>query len=117
VLIVIAIVLLFVLPDPWNVVAFVAGVALGLGELFAWSRTVRDRRKAVGPQTLIGKTAVVVSPLRPTGRVQIDAETWEARSERGGRVGDEVEIVGLRGLQLLVTPVGERPRPASTRRE
>jgi membrane protein implicated in regulation of membrane protease activity len=117
VLIVIAIVLLFVLPDPWNVVAFVAGVALGLGELFAWSRTVRDRRKAVGPQTLIGKTAVVVSPLRPTGRVQIDAETWEARSERGGRVGDEVEIVGLRGLQLLVTPVGERPGPASTRRE
>jgi membrane protein implicated in regulation of membrane protease activity len=112
VLIIIAIVLLFVLPDPWDVVVFVVGVALGIGELFVWSRTVRGNRKVVGAQTLIGKTAVVVSPLAPTGRVRIDAETWEARSERGAAVGDVVEIVGMRGLQLLVAPVGERPRAA-----
>ena len=117
VLIVIAIVLLFVLPDPWNVVVFVIGVGLGIGEFFAWNRTVRGRRKVVGPQTLIGQTAVVISPLAPTGRVRIEAETWEARSEAGAAVGDVVEVVGLRGLQLQVTPVGERPRPVATPRE
>ena len=116
-LIIIAIVLLFVLPDPWDVIVFVVGVALGIGELFLWQRTVRGRRKVVGAQTLIGKTAVVISRLEPTGRVRIDAETWDARSENGAAVGDVVEIVGLRGLQLLVTPVGERPRPAATQRE
>jgi membrane protein implicated in regulation of membrane protease activity len=117
VLIIIAIVLLFVLPDPWDVVVFVVGVALGVGELFVWQRTVRGHRKVVGAQTLIGKTAVVIAPLEPTGRVRLDAETWEARSERRAAVGDVVEIVGLRGLQLLVAPVGERPRPTATRRE
>ncbi|MFL5929307.1 MAG: NfeD family protein [Gaiellaceae bacterium] len=116
-LIIIAIVLLFVLPGPWNVVVFVVGVALGIGELFAWQRSVRGRRKAVGAQTLIGKTAVVTSALAPTGRVRIDAETWDAQSEDRASVGDVVEIVGLRGLQLLVTPVAERPRPAPTQRE
>jgi membrane protein implicated in regulation of membrane protease activity len=107
VLIIVAIVLLFVLPDPWDVVVFVIGVGLGIGELFAWNRTVRGHKKVVGPQTLVGQKAVVISPLEPTGRVRIEAETWEARSEAGAAVGDVVEVVGLHGLQLQVTPVGE----------
>ena len=116
-LIIIAIVLLFVLPDPWNVVVFVAGVALGIGELFVWASTVRGRRKVVGAQAMIGRTAVVVSPLRPTGRVRVDAETWEARSEQNAGVGDVVEIIGLRGLQLLVTPAGDGQSPVATQGE
>ena len=116
-LIVIAIVLLFVLPDPWDVIVFVVGVALGIGELFVWASTVRGRRKVVGAQAMIGRTAVVVSPLRPTGRVRVDAETWEARSEQNAGVGDVVEIIGLRGLQLLVTPAGEAQSSVATQGE
>ena len=116
-LILLAIVLLFILPDPWDVVGFTVALVLAIGELFFWQRTVRDRRRVVGAETLIGRQAVVVEPCRPNGRVRIDAETWSAQSERAAATGDLVEVVGRRGLRLLVTPVSPRARTAVTLRE
>ena len=67
-LIIVAFALLLFLPSPWNLVAFGVAGLLGIGELFFWNRTVRDRRKQVGAGTLIGRTATVVSPFLPRGR-------------------------------------------------
>jgi membrane protein implicated in regulation of membrane protease activity len=50
VLIIAAFVLLLFVPSPWNLVAFLITVALGIVELLAWNRTVRHRKKAVGAQ-------------------------------------------------------------------
>jgi len=105
VLIILGFVLLFVLPSPWNFVALGAGILLGFGELAFWNRTVRARRRVVGPQTLIGRDAVVSTPCAPDGQVRIDGELWEARCDAGAAVGDTVRIVGREGLTLLVEPV------------
>jgi membrane protein implicated in regulation of membrane protease activity len=105
VLILVAIALLLILPAPWDFVGFGVAFALGLVEIFFWHRTVRGRKRVVGAQTLIGRQAVVVSACRPTGRVRIGAETWSAESEREAAAGAVVEIIGVRGLLLLVTPV------------
>ena len=116
-LILLAIVLLLVLPHPWNVIGAAVAVVLGIGELAFWNRTVRGRRRVVGAETLIGREAVVVEPCTPEGRVRIDAETWAALCEEGASTGATVQVVGRRGLQLLVTPIAAARTPAVTRKE
>ena len=64
-LIVLAFVLLIFLPTPWNLWCFAAGLVLGIGELFFWNRTVKNRRPATGAQTLIGAEGVALSVCRP----------------------------------------------------
>jgi membrane protein implicated in regulation of membrane protease activity len=98
----VALVLLFVLPSPWNVVGFAAGLACFAGEVVFWHRTVHGRRAAVGAQTLIGEVGVVVSSCRPTGQVRLLGEIWSARCDAGADPGDAVEVVGRRELTLVV---------------
>jgi membrane-bound serine protease (ClpP class) len=101
-LFIVAVVLLLVLPDPWNLFGFTASLVLGLGEVYLWNRTVRGRRAAVGVDTLIGSKAKVVSPCRPDGQVQLSGEIWEARCAAGADPGETVRVVGRRGLTLVV---------------
>jgi membrane protein implicated in regulation of membrane protease activity len=108
VLIFLAIALLFVLPEPWNWVGCLATVALWVGELFIWNRTVRSRRKAVGSQTLIGRTAVVSATCDPEGQVRLEGEIWHARSAGPAAVGEQVRVVGREGLTLLVEPASRQ---------
>ena len=104
-LIVLAVVLLLVLDGPWNWIAFIVITLLWFVELYGWNRTVRNRRRAVGVETLIGETAVVTEPCRPVGQVRLQGETWEARCQAGAGTGDEVRVIGRDGLTLVVEPV------------
>src|SRR5262245_15857892 len=101
-LLIVALVLVFVLPSPWNLVGLVSGLILFIGELFVWHSTVRGHRKVVGAQTLLGKPATVVSPCRPDGQVRVVGEIWAARCASGADVGDTVTIVNRDGLRLDV---------------
>jgi membrane protein implicated in regulation of membrane protease activity len=102
-LILLAILLLIVLPSPWNVVAFVAIAALWIAELLFWRHKVKDYKKVVGAHTLIGRTAEVVAPCRPIGQVRFDGELWSARCPTGADVGEKVRITGRTRLTLEVT--------------
>jgi membrane-bound serine protease (ClpP class) len=104
-LLVVAVVLFFLLPDPWNVFAAAVFAVLGIVELFLWNRTVRGRRKVVGAQTLVGKTAEVRVACRPRGQVFVAGELWEAECAAGADVGTSVRIRRVRGLTLVVDPV------------
>jgi membrane protein implicated in regulation of membrane protease activity len=105
VLIILAFILLFLLPSPWNLVGFLIALPLWFIELLAWNRTVKHRRRVVGAQTLIGKDATVTEPCRPTGQVRLNGEIWEARCEAGADPGDTVRVVGRGDLTLVVEPV------------
>jgi membrane protein implicated in regulation of membrane protease activity len=105
-LIIVAIVLLIVLPSPWNVVGFGVGLALGIVEIFGWNQTVKRRQRVVGAQTLIGRDAVVVAACRPDGQVRIDGELWAAHCDGGASPGDPVRIVSRNKLVLTVEPEG-----------
>ena len=112
VLIFLAVALLLVLPSPWNLVGFLVVIPLWVLELFGWNRKVKDRRKAVGAETLIGREAVVSQPCRPTGQVRLNGEIWEARCVAGVSPGDRVRVVGRDGLTLVVEPLhADAPAP------
>ncbi len=103
-LIILAFILLFLLPSPWNLIGFFVAIPLWFVELLAWNRTVKHRRRAVGVQTLIGKDATVTEPCRPSGQVRLDGEIWEARCDAGADPGDTVRVVGRDDLTLVVEP-------------
>jgi membrane-bound serine protease (ClpP class) len=105
VLLVLAVILLLILPEPWAWIAFLVTAVLGIGELFLWNRTTRRYRRAVGPETLIGREAVVVTECRPDGQVRIDGEIWAARCEDGASPGETVRVLGRNRLRLQVARV------------
>jgi membrane-bound serine protease (ClpP class) len=83
----------------------VAAAAVEVGEAFLWIRFSRRGRVKMGPETLVGETAEVVTPCRPSGQVKVQGELWQARCEEGADVGERVRIRALDGLTLVV----ERP--------
>ena len=103
-LIVVALILLFVLPHPWNVIVAAVIAVAWLGELYLWNRTVRGRRRVVGAQTLVGMIGEVREACRPKGQVFVNGELWEARCEEGADPGTRVKVVAINGLTLDVRP-------------
>lgn len=100
---IVAFVLLLLLPSPWNLVGFVLSLVVFLGELVFWNRTVRHRRVQAGAETLIGKTATVVSTCRPDGQVHLLGEIWEAYCAEGADRGENVVVTDRDELRLVVT--------------
>jgi membrane-bound serine protease (ClpP class) len=105
VFILVGLVLLLLLPSPWNIVAFVACFLFSIGEVLFWNRTVRRRRAETGADTLIGKRGLVVSECRPGGQVRVDGEIWDARCDAGADRGEAVLVTGRSGLSLDVEPI------------
>jgi membrane protein implicated in regulation of membrane protease activity len=67
-----------------------------------------DRTPLIGPEHLIGQSAVVEEALEPSGIVRAKGERW--RGEALGApapVGRRVRIVAVRGLTLLVSTEAE----------
>ena len=65
---------------------------------------VRKQPVEVGTTTFVGANGVV----RRDGLVFVNGELWQARSETGEplRTGDEVNVEGVEGMELIVRPRG-----------
>jgi membrane-bound serine protease (ClpP class) len=90
--------------------ATAVGAGLGFGAIsfgLAWIALKARRGKVLtGPQAMIGGTAIVRTPLDPTGQVEIRGELWQA-STRGHlslAVGSAVSVRSVEGLVLIVEP-------------
>ena len=103
-LLITGLVLLFLLPSPWNVIVLLACLLLWLAEVFAIWRLVRRKQVQAGAETLIGRTATVIAPCKPLGQVRFsgESEIWRARCAEGAEVGEMVRVVGLDEITLIV---------------
>ena len=95
---------LTVLPSPWGWVAVVGAAAIDVAETAFFVRWSKRRRAAVGAETLVGRSAVVVRALAPQGQVKLDGEVWQARASVDLLPGDEVVVTAIEGLVLAVEP-------------
>jgi membrane protein implicated in regulation of membrane protease activity len=95
---------LTVIPSPWGWVAVTGAALVDVAETVFFVRWSKRRRAAVGLETLVGRTAVVVRALSPRGQVKLDGEVWEARAEYDLLPGDEVVVRSVDGLVLVVEP-------------
>jgi membrane protein implicated in regulation of membrane protease activity len=102
VLLALAIVGLFVLPDPWGVIAVVAAAVIEVGEVLFWIRFLRRYPVTTGAEGLVGERGEVLVRCAPLGRVRLRGEIWNARSEEPLERGEEVRVEAVDGLTLAV---------------
>jgi membrane protein implicated in regulation of membrane protease activity len=95
---------IFVFEEPWSWVVLVIGAVLEFVETGLWYWWSKRRRATVGPETFVGRRAVVSTDCLPEGQVHIAGEIWAARCDTGARVGDEVVVREIDGLMLVVDP-------------
>lgn len=100
-LLVAALVGLFFIPEPWNVVAVVVAAFVEVGEVFFWIKFLRRYRIQTGAEAMVGKRAEVLEE----GRVRVGGEIWNARSELPLVAGQAVRITRVEGLTLSVEPL------------
>src|SRR5512134_555351 len=99
-----ALLLLLVLPSPWNVVGFAASLVLAVFELGFWHRRLRGTPVGAGAETLEGASGTVVEACLADGLVRVRGEIWAARCDAGAQVGENVTVVARDELMLTVVP-------------
>jgi membrane-bound serine protease (ClpP class) len=101
-----AIVGLFVLPSPWNVIGVCVAAVIEVGELYLWKRFLARYRVRGGAEGMIGERAAVIETCDPEGRVQLRGEIWTAVAADGYvfAVGDRVRVLVVEGLRLRIGP-------------
>jgi membrane protein implicated in regulation of membrane protease activity len=110
VLLALAIVGLFVVPDPWGVIAVFAGAVIEVGEVLCWIRFLRRYPVRTGAEGLVGERGEVSARCAPLGRVRLRGESWNARCEEPRELGEEVRIDAVDGLILVVAGAGDATR-------
>ena len=95
---------LFLLPHPWNDVAFAAAFGWEIATILFLLWYSQRGRAQVGSETLIGQSGLVITTCLPTGQVKLAGETWMARCEAGATVGQKVRVRAVNGLTLTVEP-------------
>jgi membrane-bound serine protease (ClpP class) len=91
---------LFVLPEPWNVVVVCVAALIEVGEVFFWIKFLRRYRVQTGAEGLVGKRGQVIGP----GRVRVHGEIWNASGEVPLETGAQVRVAAVDGLTLRVEP-------------
>jgi membrane protein implicated in regulation of membrane protease activity len=99
-----AIVGLFVLPTPWNVIAVCVAAVVEVGELYLWKRFLSRYRVRGGAEGMIGERAEVIEECDPEGRVKVRGEIWAAVAAGDATFGpgERVRVLEVDGLSLRI---------------
>lgn len=101
-----AIVGLFVLPAPWNVIGVCVAAVIEVGEVYLWIRFLRRYRVRGGAEGMIGERAEVLETCDPEGRVMVHGELWSAVADGDApiRAGTRARVVAVDGLAVRLVP-------------
>ena len=103
-LLALAIVGLFFIPDPWRVILLGIAAVIEIGEVYFWIKFLRRYRVTTGAEGMIGELGEVISPCRPEGQVRVRGEIWNARCEPQADLGERIRIKAIEDLTLIVEP-------------
>jgi membrane protein implicated in regulation of membrane protease activity len=105
-----ALVLLFALPDPWNVVGALAALGVWGVEVLYFYRRMRREKVVTGVENLVGARGKAVDSLEPAGHVRVHGELWDAHAAEPLAAGTPVRVVAVHDLTLEVEPDGSSRR-------
>lgn len=92
--------------DPWVIVLIILCIIAFLAITVIWGIRAHRFKIGAGKEEMIGKTAVVTTPLDPKGTAFVEGEQWTAISEEGRiEPGEEVTIRKVDGLKIYVTKI------------
>ena len=92
--------------------AIACGIGFGaISSLLAWvALRARRNKQLTGPEAMLRQIAIVVTPLAPSGQVEVRGELWQARLTNSLAtlpIGSHAKVDAIDGLVLLVHPTGE----------
>ncbi len=102
-----ALVGLFVLPDPWRFILLGAAVTVEAAEIYVAFRIINRWRVKTGTEGMLGERAEVIGDCAPEGLVRLRGEIWRARSPTPVPRGASVRVREVNGLTLVVEPDGD----------
>jgi membrane protein implicated in regulation of membrane protease activity len=107
---------LFLLPEPWNVVAVCVAALVETAEVWFWIKFLRRYRVRTGAEGMIGERGEVIEAFEEgSGRVRVYGEIWSARSPgRELAIGERVRVAAVSGLTLEVRPEADESAPWGT---
>jgi len=89
--------------NPWLIAIIAIGIAAFIAITIIWGIRAHRQQVLAGREELIGKTAEVLSVMKPKGTVFIQGERWTATSETGRiEPGEEVIVTKINGLKMWV---------------
>ena len=97
-----ALLLLLLIPEPWNVAATFAALALFSLEVFYFYRRMRGVKVVTGAENLVGAVGKTVESLDPEGHIRVQGELWQARASEAVPAGTNVRVVAIDDLTLEV---------------
>ena len=97
-LLVLGIVGLFVLPEPWNVIGVCVAAVIEVGEVFFWIKFLRRYRISTGAEGLVGERGEAIGP----DQVRVHGEIWRATAGAPLAPGERVRVAAVDGLTLHV---------------
>ncbi|RKY43693.1 MAG: nodulation protein NfeD [Candidatus Omnitrophota bacterium] len=85
------------------------GLAIAVWGLFILGKVLQARLKKpqTGKEALIGEVGQALTDIYNIGKVFIHGEVWQAKSKEKIEKGEEVEVVGTKGLVLEVKKKGD----------
>jgi membrane protein implicated in regulation of membrane protease activity len=94
----------------WQLLVFVvvSAISVVFSRRFA-DRVTGEQAEGVGVDRVLGKYAVVLTPIEPMeakGRVRVQREEWRAESADGQAIPVDtvVEVIRVEGTRLIVRP-------------
>ena len=97
-----ALLLLLLLPEPWGAVAGLVALALFSLEVFYFYRRMRGVKVVTGAENLVGAVGKTVEQLNPEGHIRVQGELWQARASEAVPAGTNVRVVAIDDLTLEV---------------
>lgn len=94
----------FLVMSPWIFALIIILIIVFIVVAVLLSLRTYRQKVAAGRENLVGRTATVEVPLKPTGIVLVEGERWTAKLDTGhAGPGEEVIITRVDGLKLYVT--------------
>lgn len=107
-LLTLAIVGLFVLPAPWNVIGVCVAAVVEVAEVWLWMKFLRRYRVRGGAEGMIGERAEVLEACDPDGRVTLRGEIWAARTDGAPLPpGARARVLAVEGLRVVVEGIDD----------
>jgi membrane-bound serine protease (ClpP class) len=77
--------------------------ALFFGTIIGLGLKAQKARVVTGTEGMLGETGEAITPLSPSGTVQLNGELWNAEVTSGAvEKGDKVRVTAIRDFLLLV---------------
>jgi membrane protein implicated in regulation of membrane protease activity len=87
----------------WSLILLMLALGVYAGIAYWLGKKALGKKLMISPD--IGSRGQTTTPISPTGYVRVNGELWQASSSSTIGAGEEIAVVGMKGMMLLISPI------------